>query len=136
MQGPITILNKLKHQDSATGLDVWYKTILKDIKYANTKVTNVVGTEVSIGQSFIVLIPFTGKYLSYSEWKDSTQKDARYTINQGDYIFLGKELEEEVTPNNIMKLKTKYEPNVCEVRSIEEVPQKYGVKIQLKIAGV
>lgn len=58
MQGSITILNKLKHQDSATGLDVWYKTILKDIKYANTKVTNVVGTEVSIGQSFIIFNSF------------------------------------------------------------------------------
>jgi hypothetical protein len=136
MQGPITILNKLKHQDSSTGLDVWYKTIMKDIKYTNTKVTSVVGTEVSMGQQFIILIPFTGKYLPYAEWKNSNQKDNTFTISQGDYIFLGSELEEEITPNNILKTKTKYEPNVCEVRSIEEVPQKYGVKIQLRISGV
>ncbi len=136
MQGPITILNKLKHQDSSTGLDVWYKTIMKDIKYTNTKVTSVVGTEVSMGQQFIILIPFTDKYLPYAEWKNSNQKDNTFTISQGDYIFLGSELEEEITPNNILKTKTKYEPNVCEVRSIEEVPQKYGVKIQLRISGV
>ena len=136
MQGPITILNKLKHQDSSTGLDVWYKTIMKNIKYTNTKVTSVVGTDVSMGQQFIILIPFTGKYLPYAEWKNSNQKDNTFTISQGDYIFLGSELEEEITPNNILKTKTKYEPNVCEVRSIEEVPQKYGVKIQLRISGV
>ena len=136
MQGPITILNKLKHQDSSTGLDVWYKTIMKNIKYTNTKVTSVVGTDVSMGQQFIILIPFTGKYLPYSEWKNSNHKDKTFTVSQGDYIFLGSELEEEITPNNILKTKTKYEPNVCEVRSIEEVPQKYGVQIQLRISGV
>lgn len=136
MQGPITILNKLRHQDSTTGLDVWYKTILKGIKYANTKVTTVVGTDVSMGQQITVLIPFTGKYLPYNDWKNSSKKDRTFTMHQGDYIILGSELSEEITPNNVMKVKNKYEPNVCEVRSIEEVPKKYGIKIQLRISGV
>ena len=136
MQGTITILNKLKRQDSVTGLDVWYKTILEDIKYSQTKVTTVVGTEVSMGQQFTILIPFTGKYVPYNDWKNSSNKDNTFTISQGDYIFLGIGLEEEVTPNNVLKLKNQYEPQVCEVRSIEEVPQKYGVKVQLRISGV
>lgn len=136
MQGTITILNKLKRQDSVTGLDVWYKTIFEDIKYSQTKVTTVVGTEVSMGQQFTILIPFTGKYVPYNEWKNSSNKDNTFTVSQGDYIFLGIGLEEEVTPNNVLKLKNQYEPQVCEVRSIEEVPQKYGVKVQLRISGV
>lgn len=136
MQGTVTILNKLKRQDSVTGLDVWYKTIFENIKYSQTKVTTVVGTEVSMGQQFTILIPFTGKYVPYNEWKNSSNKDNTFTISQGDYIFLGIGLEEEVTPNNVLKLKNQYEPQVCEVRSIEEVPQKYGVKIQLRISGV
>lgn len=136
MQGTITILNKLKRQDSVTGLDVWYKTIFEDIKYSQTKVTTVIGTEVSMGQQFTILIPFTGRYVPYNDWKNSSNKDNTFTISQGDYIFLGIGLEEEVTPNNVLKLKNQYEPQVCEVRSIEEVPKKYGVKIQLRISGV
>lgn len=138
MESIITICNKLKRQDSVTGLDVWYKTVLGKVKYKQTKVTSVVGTDVSMGQSYTILIPFDEKYMPYEEWKSATNKETRYTMSQGDYIFF-RNLTEEVTPNNIVKLKTKYEPNVCQVRSIEEIPidsQKYGIKIQLRVGGV
>lgn len=139
MRGSITILNKLKRKDSVTGLDVWYKTILKDVKYKQDKVTTVVGTDVSMGESYTILIPFNENYKPYNVWKNSTDKDTTYTMSQGDYIYLGIELAENVNPSNVVKLKTQYEPNVCEVRSIEEVPmdsKKYGIKIQLRIGGV
>lgn len=139
MRGTITILNRLKKKDSITGLDVWYKTVLKGIKYKQDKVTTVVGTDVSMGEGYTILIPFSDKYVPYHKWKDSTSKDTTYTMSQGDYIYLGIELEEDVTPSNVVKLKSQYEPNVCEVRSIEEVPissTQYGVLIQLRIGGV
>lgn len=139
MRGSITILNRLKRKDSVTGLDVWYKTILKDVKYKQDKVTTVVGTDVSMGESYTILIPFNENYKPYNVWKNSTDKDTTYTMSQGDYIYLGIELAENVNPSNVVKLKTQYEPNVCEVRSIEEVPmdsKKYGIKIQLRIGGV
>lgn len=139
MVGNITILNKLNHKDSLTGQDVWYKTFLNDIKYKQDKVTSVVGTDVSMGQMYTILIPFNEKYKSYPEWKTLASKENFYTISQGDYIILGQHIADEITPNTVVKVKTKYEPNVCEVRSIEEVPmdsKKYGIKIQLRIGGV
>lgn len=132
MIGTITICNKLKRQDSLTGLDVWYKTVLHGIKFKKDKVSSVVGTDVSLGNSFTVLIPFTGRYKSYSDWKDG-DRETTYTMNQGDFIFF-EELTEDVTPSNIVKLKSAKE--CCEVRSVEEVLQKYGVKIQLRVSGV
>lgn len=138
MESTITICNKLKRQDSVTGLDVWYKTVLDKVKYTQTKVTGVVGTDVSMGQMYTILIPFSEKYKPYSEWKSATNKESMYTLSQGDYIFF-RNLTEEITPNTIVKLKSKYEPNVCEVRSIEEIPmdsKKYGIKIQLRVGGV
>lgn len=132
MIGNITICNKLDRRDSATGLDVWYKTVLRGIKYKKDKITSVVNTEVSMGNSFTILIPFSDGYLQYPQWKNSS-RDMHYTMSQGDYIFFG-EVEEEVTPNNIIKLKSKYE--CCEVRSVEEVIKKHGVKIQLRVGGV
>lgn len=132
MIGTITICNKLNHKDSVTGLDVWYKTVLENIKYKKDKVTSVVGTDVSMGNSFTILIPFSDKYLPYSEWKDSN-RDTHYTMSQGDYIFFT-DLQEEVTPSNVTELKSQYV--CCEVRSVEEVVKKYGVKIQLRVSGV
>ena len=139
MVANITICNKLKRTDSTTGLDIWYKTILKDIKYKQNKVTTVVGTNVSMGEEYIILLPFSAKYLDYNSWKTNADRDTYYTMSQGDYIFLNTELTEEVSPNNIQKLRTQYSPNVCEVRTIEEIPissKQYGIKIQLRVSGV
>lgn len=130
----VTICNRLARKDSITGLDVWYKTVLHDIPYKIKNISNVNGTTVSIGQSFSILLPFNDDYLPYNEWVKSADK--HFTLSQGDYIFVGIDLEEEVTPNTIQKIKTQYEPNVCEIRSIEEVSQTMDVKYQFRIEGV
>lgn len=128
----ITIANKLNKKDSVTGLDVWYKTKINDVKYKKDKVTSVVGTDVSMGTSYTVLIPFSKKYLKYKEWKDSIRENY-YTMSQGDYIFFD-DLTEEITPSNIVKLKSQYE--CCEVRSIEEAKENGINTIQLRVSGV
>jgi hypothetical protein len=136
MLNSITLCSKLKKSDSTTGLDVWYKYIFKDIKYSQQKVTNVVGSDISMSQSYTILIPFTGIYLPYLDWKASAERDTKFTVSQGDVVFLGIELTDEITPTTIVRLRNQYEPNVCEVRSIDEVPQKCGATIQLRLSGV
>ena len=129
----ITLCNKLARKDSITNLDVWYKTVLHDIPYTMKRVSTVSGQTVSVGQTFMILIPFDDEYQSYDEWVKSGGKG--YTLSEGDLIFF-RELEEEVTPNTIQKIKNQYEPNVCEVRSIVEVPDRAGVGFRFKIEGV
>ena len=131
----ITIANRLNRTDSITGLDVWYKFQLKNIQYSKERVTTVNGTQVSMSESFNILLPFTGKYIPYLRWKDLSNKDDYYTLSQGDYIFLT-EITEDIQPNTIMQIKNKYRGYVCEVRSIIEVPERNGVTIQLKVSGV
>lgn len=125
----ITIANKLKRSDSLTGQDVWYKTHLEAVVKVD-KVETVVGTEVSMGNAYTILIPFSDKYVHYRDWTD---RDNTYTMTQGDIIFLG-EVEEDITPTSIVQLKKSYD--FCEVRSIEEREQKHGVKTQLRVSGV
>lgn len=132
----ITIANKLAKKDSVTGLDVWYKTKLRDIQYSIEKVTTVNGTVVSVGQTLNVLIPFSDKYLRYRDWVNTYNREQFYTMNQGDYIFIDIDLEDDVTPQNIVKLKEKYAPDVCKVSSVIEVPQRYGVLYQLKVTAI
>lgn len=132
----ITILNRLARQDSQTGLDVWYKQVLKDVPYKIEKVTNVVGTTVSMGETFTILIPFNDKYLPYNEWKQALDKDSVFTLSQGDIIVLDAEVDDTITPNTIPTIKNKYKPKACEVRSIVEVPKRPGVNIQLKVSGI
>lgn len=131
----ITIANRLNRTDSVTGLDVWYKTELHDITYSKERVTDVNGTQVSVGEVFTILIPFDKYYKSYIEWKKLANKDGFYTLSQGDYIFLT-QVKEDIQPNNIMTLKNSYKPLVCEVRSIIEVSHKHGATIRLKVSGV
>lgn len=131
----ITIANRLNRKDSVTGLDVWYTTKMSNISYSKEKVTTVNGTQVSMGESYNILIPFTEKYMSYDDWKSTDNRDSYYTISQGDFIFLANVLE-DIQTNNIIQLKNKYEPFVCEVRSVIEVPRRNGATIQLKVSGV
>lgn len=135
MTGKITLLNKLKRKDSVTNTDVWYKTIIQGCVYKKDKVSNVSGTTVSMGQAFTILIPFTGAYLPYKDWKQLEDKTGAYTLSSQDVIILD-EVTEEVTANNIVQIKNEYEPNTCEIRMIEEVEQKLGVSYQFRVNGV
>lgn len=132
----ITVCNKLNRVHSQTGLDVWFKHTLENIQYSIERVTTVNGTQTSIGEVFNILIPFDSNYVPYTQWKDLVDKNKYFTMNQGDYIFLDVDLEEEVNPNSIINLKNKYKPRVCEVRSITEVLKRPGVQIQLRVSGV
>ena len=135
MVGNITLLNRLKRQDSVTNTDIWYKTIIKNCTYKKDRVSNVNGTVVSMGQSFTILIPFTGSYLPYKEWKKLEDKTGYYTLSNQDVIILD-EVTEEVTPNTITKIKNEYEPNTCEIRSIEQVDKKLSVRFEFRVSGI
>ena len=135
MRGNVTLLNKLKRADSLTNLDVWYKTELQDIEYMTTVTRTATNTTVLVGESFKILLPFNHLYMPYNEWKESDERDNYYTLSAGDYIFFGT-VNEEITPNTLQKVKQKYEPFVCEVRSIVEVAKRFGARYQFSIEGV
>lgn len=135
MQGTITLLNKLKRKDSITNLDIWYKTVIQNCVYKKDKISNVTGSIVSMGQEFTILIPFTGKYIPYNEWKKLEDKTGLYTLSPQDIIIFG-EITEEVTDKNIVQIKNNYEPNTCEIRSIEQVEKKLTVNFEFRVSGV
>lgn len=135
MLGTITLLNKLKRKDSTTNIDVWYKTVIKDCTYKKDKISTVNGNIVSMGQQFTILIPFTGKYLPYRDWKQLEDKTGYYTLSEQDVIILDI-VTEDITAQNITQIKNDYEPNTCEIRSIEQVEQKLSVNFEFRVGGV
>lgn len=135
MIGTITLLNKLKRKDSTTNIDVWYKTVIKDCIYKKDKISTVNGNIVSMGQQFTILIPFTGKYLPYRDWKQLEDKTGYYTLSEQDIIILDI-VTEDITAQNITQIKNDYEPNTCEIRSIEQVEQKLSVNFEFRVGGV
>ena len=135
MNGNITLLNKLKRKDSVTNTDVWYKTQIQNCVYKKDRITTVNGTVVSMGQAFTILIPFTGNYLPYKDWKKLEDKTGFYTLSEQDIIILG-DVVEEITPQNITQIKNDYEPNTCEIRSIEQVNQVFSVQFEFRVSGV
>lgn len=136
MKRNIILANKLNKKDSATGLDVWYTYLLTDCEYTVELVTDMSGQSVMAGNVFRVLIPFSERYKSYDEWKKLPEKENFYTISSGDVIFLTDSLEEDVTANNIQKLKALYQNNVVDIRSIKEVSYNGISKYQFEIRGV
>ena len=131
----ITLLNRLKRKDSVTNTDVWYKTKIQNCVYKKDRITTVNGTVVSMGQAFTILIPFTGNYLPYKDWKKLEDKTGFYTLSEQDVIILD-DVMEEVTPQNITQIKNDYEPNTCEIRSIEQVNQVFSVQFEFRVSGV
>ena len=128
-------MNKLKRKDSATNIDVWYKTIITNCVYKKDRVSAVNGNVVSMGQAFTILIPFTGKYLPYREWKKLADKIGYYTLSEQDVIILG-EVTEDVTAQNITQIKNDYEPDTCDIRSIEQAQQKFTSNFEFRVSGV
>ena len=135
MNGNITLLNRLKRKDSVTNTDVWYKTKIQNCVYKKDRITTVNGTVVSMGQAFTILIPFTGNYLPYKDWKKLEDKTGFYTLSEQDIIILD-DVIEEVTSQNITQIKNDYEPNTCEIRSIEQVNQVFSVQFEFRVSGV
>ena len=130
----VTILNKLKRTDSGTNKDVWYKTHLTGVGwYTNTdRTVNTSG--VVVGTYKTVLIPFTGKYLKYKDWKIS-DKGNYYTMSNGDYIVLGN-VDEDVTDTNVIQVMQSYGEDCCVVKGITVAHERFGAHIELKIEGV
>lgn len=93
------------------------------------------GTVVSMGEEFTVLIPFTNKFLPYKEWKVKEDKTGFYTLSPQDIIIIGI-VTEDVTPDNVINIKSDYEPNTCEIRSIEQVEKKLSVTYEFRVGGV
>ena len=135
MQGTVTLLNKLKRKDSTTNTDIWYKTILTDCVYKKTSIASVTGKTVGMGQQFTILIPFTGKYLAYKDWKNLVDKTGFYTLSPSDVIILGT-VDEDVNDKNIITIKNDYEPDSCEIMSIEQVDKKLSVNFEFRVGGV
>lgn len=135
MQGSITLLNRLKRKDSITNTDVWYKTVIQNCIYKKDRITGVDGKVVSMGQQFTILIPFTGKYVTYNEWKKLEDKTGFFTLSNQDVIIL-EDVVEDVTDKNITQVKQDHEPNTCEVRSIEQVIKRNGVNFEFRVGGV
>ena len=87
-----------------------------------------------MGQSFTVLIPFDDLYMPYSEW--ILDPSGGYTVSQNDMIIIGHAVDDDISPENVVKIKNQYAPNVCNIRSILEVPNKNIAKYRFRIEGV
>ena len=131
----VTLFNKLKRTDSLTNKDIWYKTQLTNCAWYRKVERDVASNGVLIGSYITVLIPFNKQYLQYDAWKQLNMQSEHYTMSMGDYIVLGT-VDEEVNASNIVKVMESYGDKVCLVKHCNEVYERFGANIQLKIQGV
>jgi hypothetical protein len=130
----VTILNKLKRADSQGDLDEWHKTVIEDAAWYSQVQRTVYNSSVHIGSYIICLIPYHSEYLDYFEWKKPGNQHGHYTISSGDYLVLG-EVSEEITPNNVISVMSNYGSRVCQVKHFEELHDRFGAHVQLRVEG-
>lgn len=128
----VTILNKLKRADTGGSSDIWQKFVVNDAAWYSQVERTVTGGNVAIGSYIVCMIPFHDEYKDYFDWK--TSHNGFYTMSVGDYVVLGT-VTETITASNIVATMTNYEPNVCLVKHFEELHDRYGAFIQLRIEG-
>lgn len=131
----VTILNKLKRTDSDTGRDVWYKTVLTDVAWYTDSARSAGNHDVYIGSYITILVPFHDEYMDYLDWAVCKNKEDFYTMSTGDYVIRGL-VEEEITPDNVVKTLDKYGERVCLVRHHNANYNRFGATVQLKVQGV
>lgn len=112
----ITVLNKLSARDSVTKLDVWKATVLHHCAWSGKAVRSVQGSEISIGNSFIVRVPKSENYHPYNEWKENMNG---FTFSTGDYIIKG-EVTDEVTPNTVQNIVNAHKPEAFIVKFFQD----------------
>lgn len=131
----VTILNKLKRADGSGDVDVWYKHEVDNAAWYTDSARSAGGTSVFIGTYITVLIPFNEDYVPYKEWKNSEDKETKFTMSSGDYVVLGT-VPEEITAQNVIQIMQNYGADVCTVRHLNETHNRFGARVQLKIEGV
>lgn len=129
----ITVLNNLAARDSATKLDVWKKTTLKNCAWSSNTVRNVQGTTVSVGSSFVVRVPKSEDYKPYNEWKETLDG---FTFSTGDYVIKGEIEEETVTPNTVLDIVSRHKPEAFEVRLFKDNTGTVELAEHYRIEGV
>lgn len=129
----VTILNKLKAQNSATRQDVWFKTVVQNCAWTSNLVRNISGTSVSVGGSYVVRIPKNENYKPYAEWIKDNQG---FTFSTGDYLILGEIEEEIITPQTVIQLIQKYRPNACEIRYFKDNTETIELAEHYHLEGV
>lgn len=131
----ITVLNRLRSADSITHRDIWYKTVITECGWYNEALAKIRDTDVVMGETIKVLIPFNKGYKRYSEWKQSGGQINSFTISPDDYIILG-EVSEEVTSDTVIKIVQSYAPFVCTVKVFRELDKRMDNTIELFVRGV
>ena len=114
----ITIYNCLKAVDSATGKDIWYKTVINNCFYKVIGSLQISGTTLISAPSYVVRIPQSEKYLPYKEWISNTDKANHFTISETDLIIHGAPSESitGVAPLTATNLVTLYKPDAFRIK--------------------
>lgn len=118
----VTIINRLKREDSATGQDVWFKHELKACVWNSQTTSQQAGTQTNIGAYVSVEIPsaINDDYMPYSTWKSAGAQSEGWTVSANDYIVLG-EVSEALTPQNIVQVIASYGGDAMKVRVFKDL---------------
>ena len=112
MRNTITLIHRVEGTNGDP--DTFTTTYLK-ADYKITKQSTVSGNDISFFEAMIFLLPF-----------------GDYVIEQGDYIVVGE--VSNITSEDLIDVLEDNES--YDIRSIEEVENKYGVNYQYKVTGV
>lgn len=114
LQQKVTIINRLKSKDNESKRDKFYKKILDNCIWDNSKSANQSGKAIYYSNGYSVQIPTEQKYKykDYREWIKDIENS--FTLSLDDYVVLG-EVTEDIAPDNLKDIINRYSPNVFKI---------------------
>jgi len=131
----VTVLNKIRRENSPTKRDLWYKTVVHDVAWYTDSARSAGNHDVYIGTYITILFPFHDEYREYLDWIKEKEPENFFSMSTGDYVILG-EVEEDVNADNVVAVTQKYGERVCLVRHHNANYDRFGARVQLKVQGV
>lgn len=131
----ITVLNRLKAQDTVLKQDVWYATVIENCAFKQQVQRNANGNIVSVGGVYVARIPKNARYLPYREWKE--RPDGNITFSEGDYIIKGHLFDDEIpTPNTIQKIFQAHRPEAFQIKTFSDNTGTIELAEHYRVEGV
>lgn len=111
----VTVLNKLKAEDTVEHRDKWYATVIENCFFKQKELRDANGNVIGTDGAYVCRIPIQEKFLPYSEWKKGPE--GRITFSPGDYVLKGELSEGDVIDVTVTQVYHKYRPDIFEIQA-------------------
>jgi len=131
MHDAVTLWNKAVEN----GKTVYYRHVVHNCYWRAETIRSVSGSSVSLATVLRLMVEMQDGYKPYSEWLETADKSAYFTLNVGDIVARG-EHADEMTAANATVTYAALKPDVFTVKTVVDNTQQWKHGRHIAVEGV